>query len=148
MARGVHRRTDRIRLGDLDDRDSKGEKVFFAIVKKELRNHLASFRFWVGALLTVVLAFSSTLVAARDYSLRLASYQRRVASAQQELATVSVYSYLQPLVVRPPEPLSVLDQGFDSRLGTEVAIHLFTIPVETTAGYRSNELLVSLPTVD
>ncbi len=122
--------------------------MFFAIVKKELRNHLASFRFWVGALLTVVLAFSSTLVAARDYDLRLASYERRVASAQQELATVSVYSYLQPVVVRPPEPLSVLDRGFESRLGTEVAIHLFSIPVEATAGYRGNELLVSLPTVD
>src|SRR5436305_13992574 len=48
--------------GDTDDRDPKGGTVFFAIVKKELRNHLASFRFWVGALLTIVLAYSSTLV--------------------------------------------------------------------------------------
>ncbi|HEX3552559.1 MAG TPA: ABC transporter permease subunit [Thermoanaerobaculia bacterium] len=122
--------------------------MFFAIVKKELSNHLASFRFWVGALLTIGLAYSSTLIAARDYDLRLESYQQRVASAQQALQTVSVYSYLQPLVVRPPEPLSVLDQGFDSRLGTEMAIHLFAIPVEATAGYHGNELLASLPTVD
>ncbi|MBW8874140.1 MAG: ABC transporter permease subunit [Acidobacteria bacterium] len=122
--------------------------MFFAIVKKELRNHLASFRFWVGALLTIVLAYSSTLIAARDYDLRLESYRQRVASAERELRTVSVYSYLQPLVVRPPEPLSVLDQGFDSRLGTEVVIHFFAIPAEATAGYEGNELLVSLPTVD
>jgi ABC-type transport system involved in multi-copper enzyme maturation permease subunit len=122
--------------------------VFFAIVTKELRNHLASFRFWVGALLTVVLAFSSTLVAAQDYNLRLESYRQRVISAQRELQTVSVYSYLQPVVVRPPEPLSVLDQGFGSRLGTEVVIHLFSIPLEATAAYRGNELLVALPAVD
>ncbi|HEX4959687.1 MAG TPA: ABC transporter permease subunit [Thermoanaerobaculia bacterium] len=122
--------------------------MFIAIVRKELSNHLASFRFWVGALLTVGLAWSSTLVAARDYNLRLGSFRERVASHRQELAAVSVYSYLQPVVVRPPEPLSVLDQGFDSRLGTEVAIHPFAIPAEATGGYRSNELLVSAPAAD
>ena len=116
MARGLHRLRIYFVWGDTDDRDPKGETVFFAIVKKELRNHLASFRFWVGALLTIVLAYSSTLVAARDYNLRLSSFRERVASHLQELAAVSVYSYLQPVVVRPPEPLSVLDQGFDSRL--------------------------------
>ncbi|HEX9943023.1 MAG TPA: ABC transporter permease subunit [Thermoanaerobaculia bacterium] len=119
-----------------------------AIVRKELLNHLASFRFWVGALLTIVLAASSTLIAARDYSLRLSSYQGRIADHQRQIQTVSVYSYLQPLVVCPPEPLSVLDQGFDIRLGTDVRIHPFTIPVEAVGGQRGNEFLVSLPTVD
>ncbi|HYO12910.1 MAG TPA: ABC transporter permease subunit [Thermoanaerobaculia bacterium] len=122
--------------------------MFAAILRKELLNHLASFRFWVGALLTIVLAASSTLIAARDYSLRLNSYQERVADHAKELQAVSVYSSLQPLVVRAPAPLSVLDQGFDSRQGTEVVIHLFSIPVEATGGHRGNELLTSLPTVD
>jgi len=122
--------------------------LFFAVAGKELRNHLTSFRFWVGALLTIVLAYSSTLVAARDYNLRLSRYRDRVASQQQELAALTVYSYLQPVLIRPPEPLSVLDQGLDSRLGTEVAIHGFSIPVEATSAYGGNELLVSLPTVD
>jgi len=119
-----------------------------AITRKELLNHLAGFRFWVGALLTVVLAASSMLVTARDYNLRLGSYRERVASQEEKLRAVSVYSFLQPLVVRPPEALSVLDQGFDSRLGTDVEIHLLSIPVEATGGHRGNELLVSVPTVD
>lgn len=122
--------------------------MLVAIAGKELRNHLASFRFWVGALLTIVLAYSSTLISARDYNLRLSRYKERVASHQQELAAVSVYSYLQPILVRPPEPLSILDQGLDSRLGTEVAIHWFSIPVEATASYGGNDLLTSLPAVD
>lgn len=122
--------------------------MFAAILRKELLNHLASFRFWVGALLTVVLAASSTLVAARDYSLRLSSSQSRVADHEKERQAVSVYSFLQPLAVRSPAALSVLDQGFDSRLGTDVVIHLFAIPVEATGGHRGNELLTSLPTVD
>jgi ABC-type transport system involved in multi-copper enzyme maturation permease subunit len=119
-----------------------------AIARKELRHHLASFRFWAGALLTLVLAASSTWIAARDYNLRLSSYQERVAKEEKELRAVSVYSYLQPRVVRPPEPLSVLDQGFDSRLGTDVKIHRFAIPVEATGGQRGNELLASSSAVD
>lgn len=122
--------------------------MFAAIAGKELRNHLASFRFWVGALLTIVLAYSSTLIAARDYNLRLSRYRDRVASHQQELAAVTVYSYLQPVLIRPPEPLSVLDQGLDSRLGTEVPIHGFSIPIEARSAYDGNELLVSMPSVD
>jgi len=119
-----------------------------AIIRKELQQHLAGFRFWAGAVLAIVLAASSTWVGARDYNLRLSGYQERVASDEKALHTVSVYSYLQPRVVRPPEPLSVLHQGFDSRLGTDVKIHRFAIPVEATGGQRGNELLASVPAVD
>jgi ABC-2 family transporter protein len=119
-----------------------------AITRKEVLHHLASFRFWAGALLTLVLAASSTWIAARDYNLRLGSYRERVANEEKELRSVSVYSYLQPRVVRPPEPLSVLDQGFDSGLGTDVKIHRFAIPVEAAGGQRGNELLASGPAVD
>lgn len=119
-----------------------------AIARKEVLLHLASFRFWAGALLTLVLAASSTWIAARDYNLRMSGYRERVANEEKELRSVSVYSYLQPRVARPPEPLSVLDQGFDSRLGTDVKIHRFAIPVEATGGQRGNELLASGPPVD
>jgi hypothetical protein len=78
----------------------------------------------------------------------LSGYRDRVAGAQRALGTVSVYSYLQPLAIRPPEPLSVFDQGFDSRLGTGVAIHLFAIPDEATGRQRGNEFLGALPAVD
>jgi ABC-type transport system involved in multi-copper enzyme maturation permease subunit len=119
-----------------------------AVAQKELLNHLASFRFWAGAVLAVVLAASSTWIAARDYNLRLSGYRDRVAGAQRTLSAVSVYSYLQPLAIRPPEPLSVFDQGFESRLGTDVAIHLFAIPDEAAGGQRGNEFLGSTPAVD
>lgn len=122
--------------------------MFGAIVRKELAYHLASFRFWVGALLTVALAASSTLIAARDYSQRLASFRERAADERRELGEVTVYSSLQPLVMRPPEPLSVLAQGFESRLGTDVKVHLFAIPVAASGEQRGNELLTSTPAVD
>jgi ABC-2 type transport system permease protein len=118
-----------------------------AVARKELLNHLASFRFWAGALLALVLAVSSTGVAAEDYNLRLRAYRERLASGEKALGAVSVYSYLHPLVVRPPEPLSVLDPGFDARLGTEVVIHLFAVPAEAAGERRGNELAATSPPV-
>lgn len=118
-----------------------------AVARKELLNHLASFRFWAGALLALVLAVSSTRVAAEDYNLRLRGYHERLASGERALRSVSVYSYLHPLAVRPPEPLSVLDPGFEGRLGTDVVIHLFAIPSEALGERRGNELAAAAPPV-
>lgn len=119
-----------------------------AIIRKECQYHLAGFRFRVGAFLAILLAASSALIAARDYNLRLQAWGERIAEHAQALSRVSVYSYLQPVVVRPPEPLSILDQGFDSHLGTEVAIHVYTVPAVAVGGHRGNELLVGVPAMD
>lgn len=119
-----------------------------AILQKEFRFHLAGFPLRIGMLLTLVLAASSTLIAARDYNRRLQDYQDRVAAHARALRQETVYSFLQPVVVRPPEPLSVLDQGFDAHLGSEVTIHLFTIPAEARGGYRGNEFLGTSPAAD
>ena len=133
----------------LQSRPLKGGMTMLgACTKKECLHHLASFRFWVGTLLTVILAAAWTLIAAQDFELRRDRYRDRVADHRKELENVSVYSFLQPLAVRPPEPLSVFDQGFDARLGTDVRIHLFGIPTEATGGSRGNELLVALPATE
>ncbi len=119
-----------------------------ACIRKEILCHVASVRFWVATLITVVLAGGATLVAARDYESRRERHEDRLAAQQRELRKVSVYSFLQPVVLRPPEPLSVLDQGFDARLGTEVRVHLFGIPTHATGGSRGNELLAGLPAAE
>jgi ABC-type transport system involved in multi-copper enzyme maturation permease subunit len=119
-----------------------------AVVRKEFLNHIASFRFWVAAVLALVLAASSTSIAARDYNERLRGYRERLADHERKLAAVTVYSSLQPAALRPPELLSILDQGFDAQLGTDVTIDVFSIPTRAARAQRGNELLVSLPAVD
>jgi len=119
-----------------------------AVVRKEFLNHVASFRFWVVAVLALVLAASSTSIAARDYNERLRGYRERRADHERKLATVTVYSSLQPAALRPPELLSILDQGFDAQLGTDVTIDVFSIPTRAARAQRGNELLVSIPAVD
>ena len=119
-----------------------------AIIRKEIQFHLAGVPLRVGLLLTLVLAASSTLISARDYNLRLSAYLDRLIAHERALRQETVYSSLQPVVVRPPEPLSVLDQGFDAHLGSDVIIHPFAIPLEATGGYRGNEFLVTSPAAD
>jgi ABC-2 type transport system permease protein len=123
-------------------------RTLAAIIRKELRHHLASFRFWTGALLALVLAASSTEIAAHDYNRRLSAYRERATSAEQQLKSVTVYSYLQPIALHPPEPLSVLEKGFDSRLGSDVVIHLFAIPTEAGSGSLGNEFLPAARAAD
>ncbi|HEX2224271.1 MAG TPA: ABC transporter permease subunit [Thermoanaerobaculia bacterium] len=122
--------------------------MLYALVRKELLGHLASFRFWFVSILTVLLAALSTFVAADNYGLRLAGYRAQVAGYQEELRSARVYSYLQPVAVRPPELLSILDRGFETRVGTDVRIHLFEVPVAATHGHPSNELLIAPLPVD
>src|SRR5688572_14453822 len=126
----------------------RDDKMLRAILRKEFQFHLAGFSLRLGMLLTLVLAASSTLIAARDYNQRLHDSQDRAAAHTRALREETVYSFLQPVAVRPPEPLGVFDQGFDAHLGNEVAIHLFSIPVEATGGYRGNEFLGASPAAD
>jgi ABC-type transport system involved in multi-copper enzyme maturation permease subunit len=124
------------------------EEMLGAVIRKEFLNHIASFRFWVAAVLALVLTVFSTSIAARDYTERLRGYRERLADAQREISAATVYSSLQPLALRPPELLSILDQGWDAQLGTDVRIHVFGIPAHATRAQRGNELLASAPVVD
>ncbi len=119
-----------------------------AVARKELTYQLLGTRFWAGALLAIVLAASATQVTARDYAQRLARYRNRQALQQQSLRRVSVYSALQPLAARPPALLSIMNQGPDTRLGTEVRIDLFTVPFWATGEEQGNEFLILLPVMD
>lgn len=147
MARGLHTGVcDRLRQRS----STEIQKAYMlrAIIRKECQYHLAGFRFRVGAFLAILLAASSALIAARDYNLRLNTWREQVAEHSLTLSQASVYSFLQPVAVRPPEPLSILDQGFDAHLGTEVVIHIYEVPTVAVGGHRGNELLVGVPAMD
>lgn len=119
-----------------------------AIVHKETRHHLVSFRYLVSTVLTVVLAVLATVAGTADFVQRRASYQERLEQNRSELAEVTVYSYLQPVVVRPPQPLGILDRGSAGLRGDEVAINVFTVPVAATGEDRGNPHLASFQGFD
>ena len=111
--------------------------MLYAFAKKELLHHLASHHYLASSVLLVVLSGMATLVGTADYNLRLDTYETRLEEHRQELEKVRVYSYLQPLVQHPPEPLAILARGFEDRRSDEVRIHVFAVPTADSAGRRN-----------
>lgn len=123
-------------------------KIFRAVVKTEALSNLRSLRFVISAVITITLAALATLVAAERYELAAESYESRSARNAAALRELSVYSSLQPVVEKPPEPLSILDEGRGSHLGTSVPIHLYAIPWRATGEGDGNDFMGSLPHID
>ncbi|RMH19961.1 MAG: DUF3526 domain-containing protein [Acidobacteria bacterium] len=123
-------------------------KVLRAIVRQELVEHLLSFRWLVGSAMTAILALLATAVGVEDFTLRQRVYEEQQAKHREALAEVRVYSFLQPIVLRPPEPLSVFDRGFEGRLGDQVRINVFSIPVRATGGAPGNPFLSDFRSLD
>ncbi len=119
-----------------------------AVIQRVVLHNLASFRFLISSVLALALALLAAAIAADDLNLRLRNARRQSEEHSRSLEKAQVYSYLQPVVVRMPEPLSMLDQGFDARLGNEVGIHVFEVPAAAAGGYRGNEYLSTLRELD
>jgi ABC-type transport system involved in multi-copper enzyme maturation permease subunit len=98
------------------------------MVRKELFQHLTSFRFLASSAVFVILAPLASLAGILDYEWRLETHAEKEEGFRDDLLETTVYSFLQPVALQPPEPLSVLDRGFDGDLGNEVTINLFAIP--------------------
>lgn len=115
------------------------------IVKKEVRQQVRGFRFLAVSGITLALTALAGFVGMDDFRQRWSSYQEQKQLNKNELATISVYSYLQPVVARAPEPLSVFDRGFEGRLDSDVRISLYTVPALVTSGH---EVAVRAPELD
>jgi ABC-type transport system involved in multi-copper enzyme maturation permease subunit len=83
-----------------------------------------------------------------DYNARLDSYQTKLKLNNEVLHRTSVYSFLSPTLVRPPEPLSILNHGLDGRVGTDFGVSVDTENTEATGENRGNEYLVIFSEVD
>ncbi len=123
-------------------------KVAITVIRKEIRHHLVSSQFLVITVLTVVLATLATLAGTADYNLRAERYLNHLEQNQLALQQVHVYSFLQPVATRPPEPLSILARGFEGHLGDEARISVFSIPAKATGNRRGSTFPVSFQDFD
>ena len=119
-----------------------------AVIKKEMLEHLVSFRFIVSTLTLLILSLLAAFVGTQDFELRESSYQDRRVQQEKDLAEVHVYSHLEPEVNRAPEPLSVFDRGLDARLGITVELDVFEIPARASGRYRGDELMAPARELD
>ena len=124
------------------------QTMLLTIVKKELLNHIVTFRFVIGFILCAILVPISAHVLTRDYVERLDAYSLSSQSHRNELDSVQVYSELKVTIDRKPTVLSMLCVGLEKQLGNTVAIHHGEVPAIAREHGRRNPLLVAFPEMD
>ncbi len=118
------------------------------LVGKEVHDLILTLRFTVGTVIAVILAVMAAYIGSLDYNARLDSYQTKIKLNRQTLVETTVYSFLSPTLVRPPEPLSILNHGLEGRVGTDFQVSVDTENTEASGENRGNEYLSVFSEVD
>jgi len=102
--------------------------MIWTIVRREFLNNVIQFRFAVVTIVSVTLAVLSTLIGMKDYRQRVDDYFEALAAERASLDKITVYSYLQPVIVKPPQPLSMITRGHEAKLRESLRIEPFRVP--------------------
>ena len=102
--------------------------MFITLTRRELLAHLLAYRFFVAMIVLLALVVANTVVLIYDYERRLALYDKAIQSNHDEVISTQTYSPLHLNVDRPPNPLSLFNQGLDKRLGNTVHVDHAFVP--------------------
>ena len=124
-------------------------KMIINIALRECYNNLVSARFILGFVLCLLLIPFSIVVGIQEYRSRVAVYEVEQAQAR-ESTQVHVWSEYRPVVVKPPEPLSILSKGISGTAGNQVTTRLGEVPMLAAGqtSVRQNPFLNSIFTLD
>ncbi len=124
--------------------------MFLTLLQRELLANLISLRFSVAVIICLMLVVANTIVLIGDYEDRLASYNTAAQKHWEKAKTAETYSQLTINVDRPPNPLSIFNQGLDRRLGNSVGIHHGHVPVlwDTESHSADNPFLNLFSSID
>ena len=124
--------------------------MFLTLLQRELLANLIAFRFSVAVIICLTLVVANTIVVIDDYESRLASYNTAAQKHWEEAKTAETYSQLTVNVDRPPNPLSIFNQGLDRRLGNLVGIHHSHVPAlwDTESHSADNPFLNLFSSID
>ena len=111
------------------------------LIRRELLDNLMTFRFAAAVFIMLLLVVANTVVLIEDYERRLAGHNAAVEMHQRQLQEKKTYSAgMEKLRVdRPPNPLSILNTGFDKRLGNEVLVTHGFVPTLWDAGMHGSD---------
>lgn len=85
--------------------------MFWRFVRKELLTNIRTLRLAVALVFTVLLAVLTTVTGSVDFERNHAAYRQRLRQAEAELEQATVYAQVSPVLVFPPQPLSILSRG-------------------------------------
>jgi ABC-type transport system involved in multi-copper enzyme maturation permease subunit len=122
--------------------------LFTTLFRKEIREHLLTFRFGAALITTFVLVIVSVWVLGEDFVVKNNNFNRMSESFSEENGKVYVPSQIAPVVLRPLSPLSIFAKGEDEQLGNAVRISRWSVPVDADDYLTVNDLLHSIPSFD
>ena len=102
--------------------------MVWILIQREILANLMTLRFFVAVLTCLSMVFASTVVLTNDYAQRSANYNMAVIKHNQSNFSAKTYSYTQLRLDRPPNSLSIFNQGFDKRAANTVRLHRGDVP--------------------
>ena len=102
--------------------------MFLILLRRELLTNLMAFRFFVTTFVCLLLVIANSIVLIEDYENRLKAYNVAVQVHRDKAINAPTYSYIESTVDRPPNPLSIFNQGFDRRLGNKIETYRNVVP--------------------
>jgi ABC-type transport system involved in multi-copper enzyme maturation permease subunit len=122
--------------------------MIWNIAKKELLSNLMTLRFFVGAVLFLVMSVLFTYVLLSDYRTKLESYNGYASRNNDELKKLMTYQNLKPIIYKPPEILSIFSKGVEENTGDSAQISIGEVPETTSTAASKNPLLSVFPVLD
>jgi ABC-type transport system involved in multi-copper enzyme maturation permease subunit len=124
--------------------------MLWEIIRKEFYSNIITARFIVGFAICLMLISASTYVAIQDYERRLNDYDVAVREHRDEVLGTKVFSEVRPRIDRPPNRLSIFNQGMDKRLGNTFKAETCAVPMVYDGQKHGayNPFLALFPSVD
>ena len=111
--------------------------MYGVLVRKEILNHLKTFRFGAALITITLLIVASVWMLGEDYLHRLDAYVQASDVAANLEKEYIVPSEVNPTLYLPPSPLSMFSRGETGRFGNSITIRRWEVPRETTGSYGS-----------
>ena len=99
--------------------------MVWTIARRELLANLLTLRLSVALVCVVVLSALTVLISSVDFSLRTEAYHKQVSDLDAELDGATVWSQVEPDVILPPQPLSILCPGAEKSHGSRYNVQLW-----------------------
>lgn len=124
--------------------------MIWLIAKKDFLLNIISARFMVGLALSLLLIPFTVFINIEDYENQVRIYETDRKEAETKLAETRVYSGLRPVIVRPPNPLTIFSKGINKNVGNKVTTNFGDIPIlpEQKASLIDNPFLNSFFSLD
>lgn len=99
--------------------------MVWIIARKELLANLLTLRLSVAVVCAVALSALTVFISSVDFSLRMDAHRKQVGDLDAKLEAATVWSQVEPDIILPPQPLSILCQGAEKSHGTRYNVQMW-----------------------